>query len=71
RRLTTISLQGDAKDTFLERRISLPRALGRAAATRGITVKLVATGGRRIGALFGLRLLRAEANEDPVPSEGD
>lgn len=71
RRLTTISLQGDAKDTFLERRISLPRALGRAAATRGITVKLVATGGRRTGALFGLRLLRAEANEDPVPSEGD
>jgi hypothetical protein len=30
---------------------------------------VVAPAGRRTSALFGLRLLRAEANETPMPSE--
>jgi DUF1680 family protein len=69
RRLTTISLQGDAQDTFVERKIALPQDFALAAARRGITIKLVAATGRRTSALFGLRLLRAEANETPMPSE--
>jgi uncharacterized protein len=69
RRLATITLQGDANDTFVERRVSLPRDLARAAADRGITIKLVAAAGRRTSALFDLRLLRAETNETPTPSE--
>jgi uncharacterized protein len=58
RRLTTIKLQGDAKDTFVERRIALPEDLAQAAIRRGITVKLVVSVGRRTSGLFGLRLLR-------------
>jgi hypothetical protein len=68
RRLATISLQGDAKDTFVERRIALPRDLGRAAVRQGITIKLVAAAGRRTSALFDVRLLRAETNETSAPS---
>ena len=59
-RLETISLQGDANDTFVERRIALPKALARAAVRRGITVKLVAFPGRRTSGLFDLRLVRNE-----------
>jgi len=69
RRLTTISLPGDAKDTFIERNIALPQDLARAAVRRGITIKLVAAAGRRTSALFGLRLLRSEASEAPTPPE--
>jgi hypothetical protein len=69
RPLTTINLQGDAKDTFVERRIALPQDLARAAVHRGITIKLTASPGRRTSALFGLRLLRVERNEDSMPSE--
>jgi hypothetical protein len=58
RRLTTIELQGDAKDTFVERRIALPGHLAQAAIRRGVTIKLVAFAGRRTSGLFGLRLLR-------------
>lgn len=60
RRLETISLQGDAGDTFVERRIALPKALARTAVRRGITVKLVAFPGRRTAGLFDLRLVRGE-----------
>ncbi|HEU0306819.1 MAG TPA: beta-L-arabinofuranosidase domain-containing protein, partial [Lysobacter sp.] len=60
RRLQTIRLQGDANDTFVERRIALPRDLAHAAVRRGITVKLVAVPGRRTSGLFDLRLLRNE-----------
>lgn len=60
RRLTTIRLQGDAKDTFVERKIALPKDLAQAAIRRGITIKLVAFPGRRTSGLFDLRLLRNE-----------
>jgi DUF1680 family protein len=58
RRLQTIRLQGDANDTFVERRIALPEDLVQAAMRRGITIKLVAFAGRRTSGLFDLRLLR-------------
>lgn len=60
RRLETIRLQGDANDTFVERRIALPKDLAQAAVRRGITIKLVAFPGRRTSGLFDLRLLRSE-----------
>ena len=66
RRLTTIRLQGDAKDTFVERKIALPKDLAQAAVRHGIRIKLVASSGRRTSGLFGLRLLRIETNEDPM-----
>lgn len=69
RRLTTIRLQGDAKDTFVERKIALPEDLAQAAVRRGVTIKLVATAGRRTSALFDLRLLRIETTAEPMRSE--
>lgn len=60
RSLETIRLQGGANDTFVEHRIVLPRDLARAAVRRGITVKLVASAGRRTSGLFDLHLLRSE-----------
>lgn len=69
RRLTTISLQADAKDTFVERKIALPKDLAQAAIRRGVTIKLVAAAGRRTSALFDLRLLRTETKENPGRSE--
>jgi DUF1680 family protein len=68
-RLTTIKLQGDAKDAFVERKIALPKDLAQAAIRRGVTIKLVAAPGRRTSALFDLRLVRTETKEDPVRSE--
>ena len=60
RRLTTVSLQGDAKDSFVERKIALPESIAQPVFRQGITIKLIAAGGRRTSALFGLRLLRVE-----------
>lgn len=66
RRLTTIRLRGDAKDTFVEHKIALHRDLAHAAVQRGLTIKLVALAGRRTSGLFDLRLLRIETNEDAM-----
>lgn len=62
RRLATLTLEGDAKDTFVERRIALPQDLAKAAVRQGITIKLVAAAGRRTGSLFDLRLQRVQTN---------
>jgi hypothetical protein len=62
RPLTTIKLQGDAKDTFVERKIPLPRDLAQNAVRQGITVKLVAAAGRRTASLFDLRLQHMQTN---------
>jgi hypothetical protein len=67
RRLATVSLQGDAKDSFVERNIALPESIARSVFRQGITIELIAAGGRRTSALFGLRLLRMEPKEGPVP----
>lgn len=71
RRLTTIRLQGDAKDAFVDRKIALPKDVAQAAVRRGITIKLVASTGRRTSGLFGLRLLRTETNEDAMRLEAN
>jgi DUF1680 family protein len=62
RRLATLTLQGDAKDTFIERKISLPQDLVKDAIGQGITIKLVAASGQRTSGLFDLRLLRVQTN---------
>ena len=60
RRLTTVSLQGDAKNGFVERQIALPGSIAQSVFRQGVTIELIAAGGRRTSALFGVRLLRAE-----------
>lgn len=60
RRLTTVSLQGDAKNGFVERQIALPGSIAQSVFRQGITIELIAAGGRRTSALFGVRLLRVE-----------
>lgn len=71
RRLTTVRLQGDAKDKFVERKIALPKDLAQAAIRRGIEIKFVALAGRRTSGLFDLRLLRIETNEDEMRLEAN
>ncbi len=62
RRLATLTLKGDAKDTFVERKIALPQDLVRNAIRQGITIRLVAAARQRTGSLFDLRLLRVQTN---------
>ena len=62
RRLATLVLQGDGKDSFVERNIALPQDLVENAIRKGITIKLVAAPGQRTAGLFDLRLQRVPAN---------
>lgn len=62
RRLATLTLKGDAKDTFVEHKIALPQDLAKTAVGQGITIKLVAAAGQRTGGLFDLRLQRVRTN---------
>jgi DUF1680 family protein len=62
RRLATLTLEGDAKDTFVERKIALPQELVNNAVRQGITIRLVAVAGQRTGSLFDLRLQRVQTN---------
>ena len=62
RRLVTLTLKGDAKDTFVERKIALPQDLVKNAIRQGIILKLVAAARQRTASLFDLRLQRVRTN---------
>lgn len=63
--LATLDLEGDDPDTFSDRLIPIPGDLAARWANNPLEVKFAAREGSLAGALYGLRLLRAEAPPSP------